>query len=176
MQEQETGAWRGVIEDGELVEPHDDAYDHQRDYSELSEIKSDASAHAVTKSTSSSRQRRTAAIAAVASDPRARPSGRAVPALRGGVATGPHGPDRPAGAVGEAGASRPGPERPTNGPICRSRHTVLRGHRRTSRGRARTPISGRQCIDARGARQVRIVRFWPAMVTEKRNGHPTQVA
>jgi uncharacterized membrane protein len=31
MQEMETGAWRGVIEDGELVESHDDAYDEQRD-------------------------------------------------------------------------------------------------------------------------------------------------
>ena len=42
MNELETGAWRGVIEDGELVEPHDDAYDEQRDYSDLEEIKADA--------------------------------------------------------------------------------------------------------------------------------------
>ena len=35
MQELETGAWRGVIEDGELVEPHDDAYDEERDYSDI---------------------------------------------------------------------------------------------------------------------------------------------
>ncbi len=35
MQELETGAWRGVIEDGELVEPHDDAYDEERDYSDV---------------------------------------------------------------------------------------------------------------------------------------------
>jgi uncharacterized membrane protein len=35
MQELETGAWRGVIEDGELVEPHDDSYDEERDYSEI---------------------------------------------------------------------------------------------------------------------------------------------
>ena len=32
MQEIETGAWRGVIEDGELVEDHDPAYDEERDY------------------------------------------------------------------------------------------------------------------------------------------------
>ena len=45
MNELETGAWRGVIEDGELVEPHDDAYDEEREYSDLEEIKSDASEH-----------------------------------------------------------------------------------------------------------------------------------
>src|SRR5215216_1872368 len=35
MQELETGAWRGVIEDGELVDPHDDSYDEERDYSDI---------------------------------------------------------------------------------------------------------------------------------------------
>jgi len=35
MQELETGAWRGVIEDGEVVEPHDEEYDEERDYSEI---------------------------------------------------------------------------------------------------------------------------------------------
>jgi hypothetical protein len=35
MQELETGAWRGVIEDGELVEDHDPSYDEERDYGEL---------------------------------------------------------------------------------------------------------------------------------------------
>jgi uncharacterized membrane protein len=43
MQELETGAWRGVIEDGELVEPHDDSYDEERDYSDLDKLKDDAS-------------------------------------------------------------------------------------------------------------------------------------
>jgi uncharacterized membrane protein len=43
MQELETGAWRGVIEDGELVEPHDDAYDEEREYADLEEIKDDTS-------------------------------------------------------------------------------------------------------------------------------------
>ena len=42
MQELETGAWRGVIEDGELVEPHDDDYDEERDYSDLEEIRAEA--------------------------------------------------------------------------------------------------------------------------------------
>ena len=38
MSELETGAWRGVIEDGELVEPHDDAYDEGREYSDIEEL------------------------------------------------------------------------------------------------------------------------------------------
>ncbi len=38
MQENETGAWRGVIEDGELVEEHDPSYDKERDYSEFEDI------------------------------------------------------------------------------------------------------------------------------------------
>jgi uncharacterized membrane protein len=38
MQEHETGAWRGVIEDGELVEEHDPAYDEERDYSEVDDL------------------------------------------------------------------------------------------------------------------------------------------
>jgi uncharacterized membrane protein len=42
MQELETGAWRGVIEDGELVEPHDDDYDEERDYSDLEELRAQA--------------------------------------------------------------------------------------------------------------------------------------
>src|ERR671914_732328 len=44
MQEQETGAWRGVIEDGELVEDHDPSYDEERDYSDIEEIKEEAEA------------------------------------------------------------------------------------------------------------------------------------
>jgi Polyketide cyclase / dehydrase and lipid transport len=38
MQELETGAWRGVIEDGEVVEPHDESYDEERDYSEVEDL------------------------------------------------------------------------------------------------------------------------------------------
>jgi uncharacterized membrane protein len=38
MQELETGAWRGVIEGGEVVEEHDDSYDEERDYSEVQDI------------------------------------------------------------------------------------------------------------------------------------------
>ena len=34
MQEQETGAWRGVIEDGEVVEDHDPSYDEEREYAD----------------------------------------------------------------------------------------------------------------------------------------------
>src|SRR5215218_1841915 len=43
MQEVETGAWRGVIEDGEVVDPHDDSYDEERDYSEVEDVWSDES-------------------------------------------------------------------------------------------------------------------------------------
>jgi hypothetical protein len=38
MLEQETGAWRGVIEDGELVEDHDPSYDEEREYADADEI------------------------------------------------------------------------------------------------------------------------------------------
>jgi uncharacterized membrane protein len=38
MQEVETGAWRGVIEEGELVEEHDESYDEDREYSEPQEL------------------------------------------------------------------------------------------------------------------------------------------
>jgi uncharacterized membrane protein len=38
MAEQETGAWRGVIEDGELVEDHDPSYDEEREYSDIEDF------------------------------------------------------------------------------------------------------------------------------------------
>jgi hypothetical protein len=38
MAEQETGAWRGVIEEGELVEEHDPSYDQQREYADVDEL------------------------------------------------------------------------------------------------------------------------------------------
>jgi len=38
MQELETGAWRGVIEEGELVEEHDPAYDEGREYSDADDF------------------------------------------------------------------------------------------------------------------------------------------
>ncbi len=38
MQEVETGAWRGVIHDGELVEEHDKKYDKDREYAEFEDI------------------------------------------------------------------------------------------------------------------------------------------
>ena len=42
MQELETGAWRGVIKDGELVEPHDEEYDEEREYSDIEDVKDEA--------------------------------------------------------------------------------------------------------------------------------------
>jgi len=38
MLENETGAWRGVIEDGELVEDHDPKYDETREYGSADEL------------------------------------------------------------------------------------------------------------------------------------------
>jgi Polyketide cyclase / dehydrase and lipid transport len=38
MQEAETGAWRGAIHDGELVEEHDPKYDKGREYAEFEDI------------------------------------------------------------------------------------------------------------------------------------------
>jgi uncharacterized membrane protein len=38
MLENETGAWRGVIEEGELVEDHDPSYDEQREYGSADEL------------------------------------------------------------------------------------------------------------------------------------------
>ena len=38
MAEQETGAWRGVIEDGELIEDHDPSYDEEREYSDIEDF------------------------------------------------------------------------------------------------------------------------------------------
>ena len=42
MQEQETGAWRGVIEDGELVEEHDPSYDEEREYSDIEDLQDES--------------------------------------------------------------------------------------------------------------------------------------
>jgi uncharacterized membrane protein len=39
MQEMETGAWRGVIEDGELVEDHDPSYDEEREYADANALR-----------------------------------------------------------------------------------------------------------------------------------------
>ena len=44
MQEIETGAWRGVIKDGEVVEEHDESYDEEREYSDIEDLKNEAEA------------------------------------------------------------------------------------------------------------------------------------
>jgi len=41
MQEVETGAWRGVIEEGEVVEEHPEDYDEGREYSDIEDAVSD---------------------------------------------------------------------------------------------------------------------------------------
>jgi uncharacterized membrane protein len=45
MQEVETGAWRGVVHDGELVEDHDEKYDKGREYAEFEDIHDKESSH-----------------------------------------------------------------------------------------------------------------------------------
>ncbi|MDQ6834581.1 MAG: SRPBCC family protein [Actinomycetota bacterium] len=42
MAEQETGAWRGVIEEGEVVEEHDPSYDEDREYADVQDVLEDA--------------------------------------------------------------------------------------------------------------------------------------
>ena len=42
MLENETGAWRGVIEDGEVVEDHDPKYDETREYGSADELTGDS--------------------------------------------------------------------------------------------------------------------------------------
>jgi hypothetical protein len=45
MQEVETGAWRGAIHDGEIVEGHDRKYDRQREYADFDDIHDRESSH-----------------------------------------------------------------------------------------------------------------------------------
>jgi len=42
MQEIETGAWRGVIKDGEVVEEHDESYDEEREYSDIEDLQDES--------------------------------------------------------------------------------------------------------------------------------------
>jgi uncharacterized membrane protein len=57
MQEVETGAWRGEIHDGEVVEEHDRKYDRQRDYAEFDDIHDKESSHKPQKEEKSSSSR-----------------------------------------------------------------------------------------------------------------------
>jgi len=45
LQEIETGAWRGVIHDGELVESHDSSYDRGREYADADDLQDRGSSH-----------------------------------------------------------------------------------------------------------------------------------
>lgn len=64
LQEVETGAWRGAIHDGEVVEQHDRGYDRGRDYAEVDDVEDRGSSHeprrpapAEARSASASRRR-----------------------------------------------------------------------------------------------------------------------
>ena len=115
MAEQETGAWRGVIEDGELVEEHDPSYDEEREYSDIEDF--------VEEDESEDRRRgvrrgeTTAAIASAPSASRRRPSapGAARAASReessdeesGPARASARGRARPAAAPAAAGKAKP---------------------------------------------------------------------
>ena len=58
MQEVETGAWRGMIHDGELVEEHDESYDRGREYAEFDDIYDTESSHSPQQQNGSSSRRR----------------------------------------------------------------------------------------------------------------------
>jgi len=45
LQEIETGAWRGTIHDGEVVEQHERGYDRGRDYAEVDDVHDSGSSH-----------------------------------------------------------------------------------------------------------------------------------
>jgi uncharacterized membrane protein len=58
MQEIETGAWRGVIHDGELVEEHDPNYDKKREYAEFDDIYDTEHSHSPQRQSGARSQRR----------------------------------------------------------------------------------------------------------------------
>ena len=58
MQEVETGAWRGVIHDGELAKKHDKKYDRGRDYAEFDDIHDTEHSHSPPSSGRSTSTRR----------------------------------------------------------------------------------------------------------------------
>jgi uncharacterized membrane protein len=57
MQEVESGAWRGVIHDGEIVEEHDPKYDRSREYAEVDDIHERDSSHSPQKKSGSKSSR-----------------------------------------------------------------------------------------------------------------------
>jgi len=58
MQEVETGAWRGVIHDGELVKEHNPSYDRRREYADFDDVYDTESSHSPQKQGSSSSTQR----------------------------------------------------------------------------------------------------------------------
>src|SRR5215212_5901607 len=58
IQEVETGAWRGVIHDGELVKEHNPSYDRRREYADFDDVYDTESSHSPQKQGSSSSTQR----------------------------------------------------------------------------------------------------------------------
>jgi uncharacterized membrane protein len=54
LQEVETGAWRGTVHDGEVVEQHRRSYDRGRDYAQVDDVHDRESSHAPRRPTSAS--------------------------------------------------------------------------------------------------------------------------
>ena len=76
MQEVETGAWRGVIHDGELVEEHDDKYDRGRDYADFEDIHDREHSHSPREQTGNGSSRSGSASRSGGSSSSRRPSSR----------------------------------------------------------------------------------------------------
>ena len=88
MQEVETGAWRGVIHDGEVVKGHSSSYDREREYAEFDDIYDREHSHAPQtkegKKAASSRSSKSSRSPASSS----RSSGRSRGASRGSSSSG----------------------------------------------------------------------------------------
>ena len=144
MQEQETGAWRGVIEDGELVEEHDPSYDEEREYSDIEELKDEASPSPRIRTRTSRRRSRRTRIA-----PRsASPPGRAAAPRRRRVWT-RRGRARPARARRASAVARAAPMTARRARVAAraapptARPASRAGSRRRSRSRSRARPSRR---------------------------------
>jgi hypothetical protein len=142
MQEVETGAWRGVIHDGELVEPHDDSYDRGREYADFDDIYDTESSHSPQPQDGSASRQRSRSSSRNGGSPRRRASGSR-PASRVRSASG-RGRSSPSG---RSGSSSQGRGRSSSNGRSRSASS---GRSRSSAGsRSRSASSGRSSSGSR---------------------------
>jgi uncharacterized membrane protein len=150
MQEVETGAWRGVIHDGELVEEHDPKYDKDRDYAEFDDIHDTESSHTPQKQNgaSSSRSRRssngrrsTSPGGARSGQSRGRSRSRSSSGGRSRSST--SGRSRSSSSTrGSSAQRRSSGSRSSSGRSSSSRSSSGRSSSRSSGGRSRSKSSG----------------------------------